>query len=255
MKKILSLLVITMFALIMFTPAYAGYYGNDYCSCNPNGQHEYYIMQQYGEHPHKCILQCGCGKEIEVEESIYDSCLICRQKLCDLGIHCYDQDITYIDYSNYSGYAFCKCGEKIYFEGNLDQSWIKRRSDGLIEIYGEYIVSPEHKECDGNDAGHYSDNLAHTLGDACGVCSLKTDFSIKVSEYNEYAINKKINPNYEKIVYDYDEDCDNNYGEFEFNYGYNESSDDYPQSNDVYVYEEEDEDFYEWLDAMKKLLK
>ena len=172
MKKILSFIL----ALALLVPILANtfVYARSESVCPINGNsHDYtYSWSIRPAHPHTGHVECECGDIIYTDEMIDEDCDICRELLCEKGIHNYLAHV-------YSTFGECYCGESICFPSTA------KKFDTHLEHY--------------NQGSWYS---------SCYFCNLGDEYYEEYFNFMAtYAISHQTNDNYpddDDYYYDYE---------------------------------------------------
>jgi len=109
MKKIICILLVfsLMAPLFAQTIAYADNY--DVCAVYGNSHDFFHSYTLNVKHPHEGFFECECGQRLEADAIIESDCEICRDILCDAGLHYYIDSISFTN----QAYGKCYCGEEM----------------------------------------------------------------------------------------------------------------------------------------------
>jgi len=241
--SVVIILVVMFFAITNVTFAY-----NDYCYETEDGRHDYTFTKDMAvRHPHSGFRKCFCGERVDLERQYSDECKICRNELCEEGIHYYLCQVVFLDKDGYTGYGECECGKRKYF--SFEEERIEDEPyEGFITFFGRlHLIRHPHYEYDIQRNRYDRESTLHV--GSCGVCQLEDDYDDDVEEYEiDTLIYGRART--EEYMGQYDEQYDDYY---EDDSGYwDEYNEDYDDNSDYE--EEDDDDLYEWLEMVKDIL-
>lgn len=253
MKRLTIIGVVMLVIMTLLVPSVT-FAHNDYCYFTEDGKHDFtFISDKTNAHPHRGYRECLCGERIYYTESYFDECEICRLELCEIGIHCYLEDIQYNDEYGYSGYGTCYCGRRKNFAYDFN-SFHYEPYPGIGQFFRDelYALMHPHYQYDEETGSFYDEDWCEEYGiihdGSCGVCNLLDEFSRKVESYEIDMLLSKYGYSYNNYTDEYYEEEESYYHD---NGSYDYYEDDHNNESESYDVYYDAEDFYEWLDIAK----
>lgn len=185
MKRVLSFILVLALLIPVFANTFV--YAKASNTCDVNGaSHDYsYSWSLSTAHPHAGNVECECGDIIYSDKMIADDCDICREFLCENGLHYYLANV-------YSAFGECYCGKTIRLEATAEEfdthldhynngywyssCYFCNMSDEYYDKYYTFIVSYAISN-ESNDSRNYYDDYNSDYYDNASTVITHTDNS------------------------------------------------------------------------------